>query len=467
LNKKVLLSFARKNKETRMRKKILAILFLSVGLVPFVGAERITPLLKQAIYGGLALGKGARAWGMGGTSLAVLDDPIASSWNPAGLASLSRPALSLSFSAESLNLKPQEEESAFPFYGTAASVSIRELESSLNGRALDFAALTFPLRISQFRLVTQLSYRRQVPYSFGIDCGYQYRYQSYYRFDYDYRYSASPTGGFDLLTLSLATEVFRGVRVGLHINRWSNGFTFPGQEFYHYSFENYFGWNGEWTEEFKDRVEFKISGFSLDAGALFNLDNRFSVGLVFRTGCRANLQYSNTAEYRNSHSGENFSQTGSGTGKISFPASIGLGASIQASRNLLLAVDYVRILWSRARIREYVRASSGTEAPEPRDYTFPSMRPPEIVGQRDTNQLHGGMEYVLRVGSGGVPLRCGLFFNEHYFYGDSGEKVASSGYTLGLGLRWRNAAIDAAWIREVSRSRFVRNSLRVSFSLGF
>jgi long-subunit fatty acid transport protein len=450
-----------------MSKKILAIFFLIVGLVPLVWAQRMTPILEQVIYGDLALGKEARIWGMGGASLAVPSDALPSSWNPAGLASLSRPAAYLSFSQESLSPKTREDRSASPFYGTTASVSIRELESSLNGRALDFAAFALPLKISGFRLAAQLSYSRQVPYSFDIDCAYQYRYQSYYRFDYDYQYKASPTGGFDLLTLSLAAEVFRGVSVGFHIHRWSNGFDFQGQESYQYSIENYFGWSGEWTEEYGDRCEFKISGLSLDVGILFNFSHRLFAGLVFRSGCRTHLQFSNNAEYRNSHSGEDFNQTGSGAGEISFPASIGLGVSIHAAKNLLLAADYVRTLWSRARIRDYVRTSSGPDSPEPRDYTFPSMTPPEIVGQKDASQLHGGVEYVSRIGSVGVPLRCGFFFDEHYFYGDSGEKVTSAGYTLGLGLRWNNVAIDTAWVKAASRSRFVRNSLRVSLSLGF
>ncbi|MDH4271235.1 MAG: hypothetical protein OEW18_04585 [Candidatus Aminicenantes bacterium] len=450
-----------------MLKKILTTLFLIVCLVPLVRGERITTLFEQSFYSGLALGKGARTWGMGGTSLAVPSDVLPSSWNPAGLSSLSRPALSLSFSQESLNLKTQDGKSTTPFYGTTASMSIRENESGLNGRGVDFAAFAFPLRVSRFRMVAQFSYSRQVPYSFAIDYGYQYRYQSYYRFDYDYRYNANPSGGLDLLTLSLATELFRGIRVGFHIHRWSNGFTFPSREFYDYSFENYFGWTGEWTEEFGDRVELNISGFSLDVGALVNLGNRFFAGLVFRTGCRASLQYTNTAEYRNSYSGEEMTHSVSGAGKISLPASFGVGASVQAFPNMLLAVDYVRTLWSRAQIWDYVRASSGTDSPQPRDYTFPSLRPPEVVGQRDTSQLHGGMEYILRIGAVSLPLRWGLFYDEHYFYGDSGEKVVSTGYTLGLGLRWHGAAIDAAWIKGVSRSRFVRNSLRVSFSLGF
>src|SRR5262245_37475869 len=41
------------------------------------------------------VGSGARAWGMGGAFVAVADDATAATWNPAGLAILQRPEITL------------------------------------------------------------------------------------------------------------------------------------------------------------------------------------------------------------------------------------------------------------------------------------------------------------------------------------------------------------------------------------
>ena len=439
-----------------MKRQYALVLVLASVLVSSVRAEHINVLFDQAFYGRLCLGEGARAWGMGGTSLAMPGDVAAASWNPAGLAILPKASLALSYGHDRLELRPK----------TSKSTSIIELESSLAGGRLDFAAIAVPLRILGWPVVSGLSYRRRVPYSFNMTYAYQFRRQTYYRFDYDYQYSGEVAGGLDAFSLSLASEVRRGVQLGVNVHRWFNGFTRPGQESYAYSIENFYGWTADWREDLSDRVELTVSGYSLDIGILVSHRQKVFAGLVYRTGASMRLRYANTAEYRNGYTGEVFSGTAAGNGRLSLPASLGAGAAFQASRSVLLAVDYIRTFWSRARIQDYVRAPSGDALPEAADFTYPSLTQPDVVSQKDTDHLHVGMEITLRLGSLSLPLRSGIFADGHYFYSPQGTAVRTTGYTLGLGLRWRRMALDAAWVKGYSYDRYAHDVLKVSCSYG-
>ena len=94
----------------------------------------------------LTLGSGARAYGMGGAFLARADDATAASWNPAGLSYLRVPEVSL--------------------VGVSNSFDVtRGLSSdSFEGRAIDFAAFTWPIGLGDVRGAVQLSYQRAISF---------------------------------------------------------------------------------------------------------------------------------------------------------------------------------------------------------------------------------------------------------------------------------------------------------------
>jgi len=437
------------------RQRCLVLILASV-LVSSVRAEHINVLFDQAFYGRLYLGEGVRGWGMGGSSLAVPGDAAAASSNPAGLAVLPKASAVLIYGHDQLELSSK----------VPRSTSVIELESHLAGGRVDFGAISVPLRILGWPVVSGLSYRRRIPYSFNMTYAYQYRREAAYRFDYDYQYSGDVSGGFDAVSVSLASQVTRGVQFGVNIHRWFNGFTRPGQESYAYSLENYYGFTGEWREDRSDRVEFKVSGYSLDIGILVNHREKVFAGLVYRTGASLSLKYANSAEYRNDSTGEVFTGTAAGRGRLCLPASLGAGVAFQASRSVLLAVDYVRTFWSSARIRDYVRAPSGDALPEVADFTYPSLTQPDVVSQKDTGHLHAGLEVTLRLGSLCLPLRSGVFADGHYFYSPKGTPLRTVGYTLGFGLRWRRMALDAAWAKGYSQDRYAHDTLKVSCSYG-
>src|SRR6266436_8181881 len=98
----------------------------------------------------LTLGSGARAFGMGGAFLARADDATAASWNPAGLSYLRVPEVSL---AGTSTLYKTET-------GTEPDLNTDRFE----GRSVDFAALTWPVRFHGLSGAIQASFQRAVPF---------------------------------------------------------------------------------------------------------------------------------------------------------------------------------------------------------------------------------------------------------------------------------------------------------------
>src|SRR6266516_2522165 len=96
------------------------------------------------------LGSGARAFGMGGAFLARADDATAASWNPAGLSYLRVPEVSL---AGASTLYKTEK-------GTEPGLDTDRFE----GKSIDFAALTWPLRFHGLSGAIQASFQRAVPF---------------------------------------------------------------------------------------------------------------------------------------------------------------------------------------------------------------------------------------------------------------------------------------------------------------
>ena len=109
-----------------------------------------------------ALGVGARAMGMGGAFVAVADDATAASWNPAGLAFLIRPEVSLVADWTTSSLATSD------FVDTTSNPELpgqtRRMPGTDEGKGsgLSFLSVAYPLKTLGRRVTLQLSYQRQV-----------------------------------------------------------------------------------------------------------------------------------------------------------------------------------------------------------------------------------------------------------------------------------------------------------------
>ncbi|MBE3071724.1 MAG: hypothetical protein IMZ67_02005, partial [Acidobacteria bacterium] len=299
-------------------------------------ADQITPAFGHVYFGELSVGKGARAWGMGGAQVAFGGDPDAASWNPAALALIRRPIPTFSFAHENLRLRPRTTEmSGTDYRGQHVTWGrITELDSGASGAPFERFAFAYPFGVRKRILVAQVSYERRVPFSLLSTYAFDYRRLAadYTPFGYEYRYEAAGSGGVDALSVSAATELVRGWNLGLTVHRWTRGFKIPVRERYDCSYENLLSW----TEELQDDLQFTLSGTSVDIGTQVAVKDRLFAGFVYRGGVAARVDYSNRTTFTNTDPRqiENLSGTLEGQGTLRLPRSVAMGLGVRPLKDL-------------------------------------------------------------------------------------------------------------------------------------
>jgi len=400
---------------------------------------------------------------MGKAYLAVSDDSFASSWNPAGLASLSRPELSFSLSyANSKNRIPDYEYEAIQL-GVPIRYEVSETIAESSGQYIDFLGFAYPFRVLGKNVVTQLSYQRKIPFSLTRKYEYKFEYQSIYRYDFDYHLKAVGEGGFDIISLTLATEIFRNFRIGVALNRWFNGYSLPVEEAYEYSVENYYGLTADWDESTTDTLQFEISGYSFSVGLLYRISDRINLGFVYKSRFQGNLEYSNQADFYSSYDEASLSGSVSGSGELYLPDAFGAGIALNLTRNLLISFDYMKTLWSKAKIEDYTRANSSGGVPSIEEFLYPTMKSPDFYEQMDTQHYAGGVEYWARIKKISFPLRAGFFYDLQYSLDSENLQKEYFGISIGSGFRWRTLNLDLAVVRYSSQFKYLHDYLEIYY----
>jgi hypothetical protein len=367
----------------------------------------------------LALGSGARAYGMGGAFLARADDATAASWNPAGLSYLRRPEFSIvgarnSFSRGPVDLEPTDE---------------------FTGNTPDFLAFTYPLSSGAL----QLSYQRV--FSFRGD-------RTIERETVDFFTEGS--GGYDVLALGGGFRLGRKVRVGATVNRWLNGYS---QRRIRVPKDTEITTRGTTEQDIDYDID---SGINFNLGVMWTPVESLNVGLVGKTPFTAIL---NLRRFRQD------TPTGSPTPTtnaaersdvlIDFPGAVGFGVSWRPTSPLTVSADYTRTFWSEGRIRNFflLDATQAGVAPPPTEYRelpYPTL---DDVDQTDTQQFRLGLEYVLLAGPVKIPLRAGAFSDRQYFRDANGTPPTFWGLTAGTGVSFGPFIIDFAYLLE--RGKFL------------
>jgi long-chain fatty acid transport protein len=382
-------------------------------------------------------GSGARAFGMGGAFLARADDATAASWNPAGLSYLRAPEVS--FVWVHADLGDQRHDS---------TGQIVESDHGA-GQAPDFLAFTYPFEIGSVSGAAQLSFQRVLSFDSdrtiaetALPDPSQPNLPPRVRL-------VSSSGGFDVLALGSGWQLSRGLRLGVTVNRWFDGYDRTVQV------------PAPREIPTRQNSKFNISGWNFHFGVIWSPWQSLNLGAVFKTAFKADATLARSRiDFFVADDGSQTQTTNAYARNdlsLNFPEAAGVGASWRPRSNLTLSVDYTRTRWSRGRIYNFFtlpRTEVDQEPPVPRfpkDFfpvlPYPTLDDPE---QQDSSQLRAGFEYVVIWKRLKWPVRAGYFGDDQYFRAVGGAP-RFTGLTVGTGLIVGPALLDVAYIRETGK----------------
>lgn len=392
----------------------------------------------------LALGSGARAFGMGGAFLSRADDATAASWNPAGLSYLRRPEFTIVGARNSFDRQP------------TAPATTRLVTDSFAGNTLDFASATYPITVGPASGSVQLGFQRV--FSFRGDRTIERT---------DQLLTSAGSGGFDVLSLGTGFRLLRTLRVGATANRWVNGYR---QD------RNRLATRGTTDQTF----DLRLVGWNFNVGLIWSPLESLNLGVVGKTTMKGEVILDRTrtdlipqpnpepspapgtilVTTRNAANSTVLrtdpAQGGDPTPhevpvSITIPGAVGVGASWRPWSVLTASVDFTRTFWSIGRIHNFFTlARTEPEQPSPFPQVFPNLRYPTLDDPRqsDTEQLRVGAEYVVLSRRLKLPLRAGFFTDKQYFYDFRGKPPIFHGFTAGVGIAAGPLLIDFAYLRE-------------------
>jgi long-subunit fatty acid transport protein len=396
-----------------------------------------SPLLDQDVLdlrarSNVVQGSGARAYGMAGAFLARPDDATAASWNPAGLSYLRTLEVSLVAASNEFSERSFDPQNA------------PETADERSGRAPDFAAVAYPIQVRSATGAVQLSFQRVFPFDGDQTFDNLDRPQSTRNLR-----TFRTSGGFDVLALGTGLQVRRGLRLGVVVNRWLNGY------------------EQDWQRTFTNRptshnIDFDFEGWNVSAGAIWSPVESLNVGAVYKSPFTADVSLTRTrtdpipppsgTPVTSSHSRSDLA--------IRFPAAVGLGLSWRPSSPLTLSADFTRTNWSDGRIRNMfflpsAQESGGSVLPG-EAFSFPELTYPDLRVDRtqvDTQQFRAGAEYVVIKSGFRWPLRAGYFTDRQLFRALDGAVPTFDGFTIGTGVIIGRVLLDFAYLRETGSYR--------------
>ena len=377
----------------------------------------------------LALGSGARAFGMGGAFLARADDATAASWNPAGLSYLRRLELSVVGARNAFDRGPAGD---FP-------------NDTFEGDTPDFMAAAYPLDLGAVSGAVQVSYQRV--FSFRGD-------RLLLETAPARVFTSTTDGGFDVIAFGSGMRVARGLRVGATLNRWFNGYT-----------QSRFR-SGTLLARGATRqeIEYDLSGWNVNLGAIWSPAESLNLGVVGKTPFTGQLRlrrertdwFTFVADpAQTTMNGPAF-----GDAHLDLPGAIGVGASWRPRSALTLSADYTRTFWSDGRLKNFFvlpAQEPGKVDPEPVPYAelpyptlddFAPVNGVQRPRQFDTAQFRFGVEYVVLGTRLKVPLRAGVFTDRQYFADGGGRPPLFLGFSVGTGVILGPVLFDLAYVRE-------------------
>ncbi len=385
------------------------------------------------------VGSGARALGMGSAFIAVADDATAASWNPGGLIQLGRPEVSV---VGAFFHRTEENE-----FGTNTEASG---EQRVDAENINYFSASYPFALFNRNMILSLNYQHL--FDFTREWNFPIIERSTRTSAiWDFRYKQS--GSLSALGLAYCIQMTPRVSFGFTLNFWEDWLKDNSWEQNRYRkittidhLENVMS-----TDEYSIWSKYSFSGFNANLGVLWNINEKLTLGAVFKTPFTADLKHEFASEYSLIDPGLSYDSSVSSTEdqKLDMPMSYGIGAAYRFSDRLTVSADICRTEWQDFLLED---SEGGKTCPI-------SNRPAEKSDVDATHQVRIGAEYLFFDPARSkyvIPLRCGVFYDPapaegspDNFYGFSlGSGIAAGKFVFDIAYQYRFARDVGTYILQ-------------------
>ena len=417
----------------------LTFMLLTLATGASLGAQSITDIIAEQSRTAFTIqGAGARAVGTGGAFIAVADDATAVSYNPAGLALLLSPEVSLTGTYHSRNMTLKGFSDKNPVTPTTWD----NTGSSDQSTTPTFFSVAVPWKRDGLNTTFQLSYQRLFDFDLADNRGYKARLATGGAVQ-DVSQSIQQEGSIDLYSMALGAELTQRLLLGASINVWRGSWAFASTS------SSATAGVATFDSELYQSNQFR--GFNANIGLIWRSE-LLNVGLVYRTPFTANYTFGNN-HVTLSAGGAPVQTTGPRQSfDLKWPETFGWGLGFHPVPRLLLTADWSRTPWSTD---NFVPTGSPYDNMNFFDMKVDSKTP-------NCTDFHTGAELVAFLGESVViPLRAG-FFKEPQPMVDNRTDAQEIiyGWTAGFGVKCQAVTVDAAY--KDSRSNRYVSQLNVS-----
>jgi hypothetical protein len=398
---------------------------------PLAGqAQALSPaqfylLAEQSRTAFTVQGAGARAIGTGGAFIAVADDATAVSFNPAGLAQLLRPEVSLVGEADSRDLSLTGFQGQAPGQATTFS----DTWSKNSHARPTFASFAVPWKRNGLNTTLLLSYQRLFDFTAANSAAFQGTASGGASIQ-NVAQQVSQKGGTDLYSVALGAELSSRILVGAAVNYWLGR-----SQFQYASDSQTSGVGVPFASSLSQSSVFR--GINANLGLIWR-SRWVNLGVVYRTPFTASYSFSNSYATVNPSTFVPSPQaTASVSSNVKWPETLGFGFGLHPDSRLLITMDSSHTPWSKA---SYSAPGTGYDGLNWFDYQNPTVT-------RDTTDLHAGTEWIAYIGDSVViPLRLGAFREPQPIVDViTGAQRVLQGWTTGFGVKFKDLTCDLAY----------------------
>jgi len=373
--------------------RVAALLLAALSLAPGAAAQ-VTGSLTRA-------GSGARAAGMGNAYIAVADDGTAATWNPAGLAQLRKPELSLVLN------KVVADTTLEGFRSPDGRYTWTRRHDAASYDSPEFASIAIPFDLGR-PTTLQFGWRRLYLIDDRLDVETRREPTGLAAGEppLDLAQFDDAQGSVDVLSIAGAMRVTDRLSLGLSWDLWRGGWDIRQSRRQ--------ALQGESVRLAEALERNDVDGDNLNVGLMLHYP-RWRVGFVYHSPVMGSLQESG----RTFGLVEGEAQAeGPTRGAMRFPTSVGAGVSWRPLPHWTLAGDATWDEWRRWLV----------DIPGRGRVNLFDGRPPSESSTRNTVSFNLGSEWILRRTGHFVPLRMGFSWEPQ----GPRDAVLFTGYSLRL-----------------------------------